>query len=90
MLHLNIRIVGMVQGVYFRGSAKRKADELGVCGFARNEPDGSVYCEAESENQAALDEFAAWCKIGPPSAIVDEVRVSVGALANFAGFIVTH
>ncbi|MBI2506744.1 MAG: acylphosphatase [Candidatus Colwellbacteria bacterium] len=37
--HLNIRVFGQVQGVFFRDSTRRKAEELGIKGFARNEPD---------------------------------------------------
>jgi acylphosphatase len=47
--HFNIRISGRVQGVFFRASTKAKAEELGISGFVQNEPDGSVYIEAEGE-----------------------------------------
>ena len=47
MKHYNIRIFGIVQGVYFRASTKMEADRLGVNGFVQNEMDGSVYIEAE-------------------------------------------
>ena len=90
MLHVNIRISGQVQGVFFRGSAQNKADELDIQGFARNEPDGTVYIEAESDDQAALDEFIAWCKVGPPSAEVDEVSVASGAYSNLKRFFISH
>ena len=56
MKHLKISITGRVQGVFFRDSARMEANRLGVAGFARNEPDGSVYIEAEGEKDA-LDEF---------------------------------
>lgn len=45
MKHISIRIYGRVQGVGFRVSAQKKADELGITGFVRNEPDGTVYLE---------------------------------------------
>ncbi|HNU41845.1 MAG TPA: acylphosphatase, partial [Cyclobacteriaceae bacterium] len=47
-MHINILVTGTVQGVYYRASTKQKADELGIKGFVRNQPDGSVYIEAEA------------------------------------------
>ncbi len=69
---LKIKISGTVQGVFFRHSAKLKADELGLNGFIRNENDGSVYSEAEGSKEM-LDKFLAWCRKGPPLAIVDKI-----------------
>ena len=54
--HTNLKIYGRVQGVFFRYTAKEKADEFAVTGFARNEEDGSVYIEAEGEEEN-LDKF---------------------------------
>ena len=67
-----IWIYGMVQGVFFRHSAKRTAEELGLAGFVRNEPDGSVYIEAEGEREV-LDKFLDWCRKGPAYAKVERV-----------------
>ena len=39
----SIRVTGLVQGVYYRYSTKRKGDELGLVGTVRNMPDGSVH-----------------------------------------------
>lgn len=72
MLHL--RIHGRVQGVWFRESARRKAEQLGVRGVARNEPDGTVTIEAEAADPATLTEFVKWCHQGPPLARVDKVE----------------
>ena len=47
MKHLEIKIFGKVQGVFFRSSARQKAGELGLSGFAENLADGSVEIEAE-------------------------------------------
>ena len=44
-----IVVRGRVQGVFFRASAAEKAAELRLAGFVRNEPDGSVYMEAEGD-----------------------------------------
>ncbi len=42
MIAFRIKVTGRVQGVFFRASTKEKAEELGINGWVRNEPDGSV------------------------------------------------
>lgn len=66
---LSIHIGGKVQGVFFRASAKKIADELGIKGIIRNEPDGGVYVEAEAE-EVVLSRFIDWCRHGPVHASV--------------------
>lgn len=83
--HLNISISGYVQGIFFRVTAKEKAEKLGIRGFARNEPDGSVYIEAEGEKDK-LGEFIKWCHDGPEVANVEKVEISEGPLRNFLEF----
>ena len=78
-------MIGQVQGVYYRALAKEKASELGLNGFVRNEPDGSVYLEAEGPSDA-LEKFVAWCKQGPQRAMVKEVIVKEGTVTGFKRF----
>ncbi|MCL5784025.1 MAG: acylphosphatase [Patescibacteria group bacterium] len=85
MKHLNITIYGLVQGVFFRASAKAEADKLEIKGFTKNLPDGSVYIEAEGEKEK-LDEFVKWCKAGPSMAQVKKVEVFEDSLKNFSQF----
>lgn len=85
--HVNINICGLVQGVFFRVSAKQQADKLNITGFARNEPDGSVYIEAEGQEKD-LDKFIKWCNIGPTLAEVEKIITSEGSLKNFKEFYV--
>lgn len=85
MKHYQIRITGKVQGVWYRGSTKRKAEELGLKGFVRNQPDGSVYAEVEGE-EANLKSLIKWCKEGPPLAKVETVLVEEASLKNFQNF----
>jgi len=47
MKRLHLKIFGRVQGVYFRSSAQSKAHELGLSGWAKNLPDGTVETVAE-------------------------------------------
>lgn len=83
--HLNIRIYGLVQGIFYRAAAKEEAEKFNITGFARNEPDGSVYIEAEGEEEN-LDKFISWCHIGPNMARVEKVKVEESPLKNFSEF----
>jgi acylphosphatase len=66
-------VFGTVQGVYFRHSTRLEARRLGVRGFARNLPDGSVEVLAHGA-AAAVDELRVWLGRGPSQAKVAEVR----------------
>lgn len=83
--HINIRIFGKVQGIFFRANAKNLADKLKLFGFAQNENDGSVYIEAEGEENQ-LNKFIEWCNIGPRMAKVEKVIVTEDKLKNFSKF----
>ncbi|AKU91406.1 acylphosphatase [Vulgatibacter incomptus] len=72
---VELRIVGKVQGVWYRASAAKAAQERGLVGWVRNMPDGSVEAIAEGP-RPALESFIDWCRKGPPAARVDEVRES--------------
>ncbi|MCS5693037.1 acylphosphatase [Cyanobium sp. FGCU-6] len=63
---------GVVQGVGYRASCRRQAIELGLSGWVRNRPDGSVEVEAEGEPQR-LTELQLWCEKGPEAAQVRSV-----------------
>jgi len=69
-----IRVYGRVQGVWFRAYTQRKAQELDIKGFVRNEADGTVYIEAEGEENA-MKAFIEWCQEGPPLAKVERIEV---------------
>lgn len=73
---MRAEISGRVQGVGFRFSTKQSADELGIKGIVRNEPNGTVYVEAVGENQQ-IDQFIESLRRGPsPAAIVEKVVVT--------------
>ena len=80
-------ITGRVQGVFFRMETKREADRLGVCGWVKNRPDGSVEAVLEGE-AAAVDAMLTWCRQGPPLAVVAHVEVrqerNRGEFSDFA------
>jgi len=80
-----IKVSGKVQGVFYRASTKEQADILGILGFVRNEPDGSVYIEAEAE-EAIMTRFIDWCQRGPRMACVDQCDVSEKETSGFKSF----
>ncbi|MFA6510020.1 MAG: acylphosphatase [Candidatus Peribacteraceae bacterium] len=78
-------IVGKVQGVFFRTYAKQVADRLGLKGWVKNMGDGSVSVHAEGETDT-LKEFEEWCRRGPPSAKVEDVRCDAAEEEGYKGF----
>ena len=71
----HLYIHGKVQGVYYRASALDIAIQLGITGWVRNLPNGSVEVVAEGQGNQ-LDQFIEWCKIGPQGASVSDVDVT--------------
>ena len=65
-------VMGKVQGVYFRHSARLEAKRLGLRGLARNLPDGSVEVLAQG-SQASVDALRRWLHRGPAHARVETV-----------------
>jgi acylphosphatase len=72
---IHVFVKGTVQGVYFRYSTQKKAEEYHLTGWVRNRADGSVeiLCEGTEEN---IDAMVRWCKIGPDRADVTEVQTT--------------
>lgn len=71
-----LKIHGKVQGVFFRQSTREKARELGLCGWVKNMPDGTVEALAAGPENA-VNELITWCGQGPAYARVDKVDVQV-------------
>ncbi|CAN5276383.1 acylphosphatase [soil metagenome] len=84
-LNVRLRIYGIVQGVNYRTHTRAKAEELRLSGIVRNEPDGSVYLEAEGPAEQ-VEKLKEWCKAGPSNAKVEKVEVEEGEIKNFKGF----
>jgi acylphosphatase len=83
--HINIEVRGKVQGVFFRDHTRRKAEELGIKGYVKNMEDGSVYIEAEQEEET-LEKFLEWCYEGSPRSRVDQVKSETAGFINFSSF----
>lgn len=67
-------VSGRVQGVFFRDTCQRVASGLGVRGWVRNRPDGSVEVAAEGDRDA-IGQLIEWCREGPPRAHVTATEV---------------
>jgi acylphosphatase len=76
-----------VQGVGFRYQARSRAKSLGLAGFVRNLPDGSVEAVFEGEDQR-VESMVEWSRHGPPGARVDDVEVSWEQSTGEQGFAV--
>lgn len=82
---VEITVTGRVQGVAFRHYAQGQACRLGVTGWVRNEPDGSVAAHLEGDD-AAVDAMVAWCGQGPSYARVAGVDVRPSEVTGARGF----
>lgn len=72
MYRLHLILSGRVQGVFFRAETRAKARQLGLVGWVKNLPDGSVEAVAEGPKEP-LNQFLVWCRRGPAMAHVTKV-----------------
>jgi acylphosphatase len=89
IIHKEITIKGRVQGVGFRINAKRVADSMHVQGQVKNLLDGSVWILAETTPDV-MEDFIAWCKSGPATAVVKEVDITDGDVQHIQGFTILY
>jgi acylphosphatase len=69
-----ILVRGIVQGVNFRWFTQRHAAELGLEGYVRNMPDGSVEVVAQGK-RGAVEQLLETLRLGPSAAVVEHVDV---------------
>lgn len=70
-----LRMIGRVQGVFFRQSTREMAEQIGLAGWVRNCPDGSVEALFVGSREQ-VDRAIAWCRQGPPAAAVDDLETT--------------
>jgi acylphosphatase len=78
---------GYVQGVFFRESVRRLAQQRGVCGWVANRYDGTVEAVFEGDPDA-VERLVDFCRAGPRGARVDAVDVSEEEPEQLSGFAV--
>ena len=78
-------IHGRVQGVFYRDWTVETARSLGLAGWVRNLPDGTVEAQVEGERQA-VERMVAAMEGGPPRARVERIEQSEGETEGYEGF----
>jgi len=84
---VHLLIKGKVQGVYYRVSAKKIAEEYGITGWIKNTKEGDVEAVAGGSNEAVTN-FIEWCKKGPRNASVTDVIITDMAIESHETFII--
>jgi acylphosphatase len=80
-MRLHAIVHGRVQGVGFRAYTQHEAISLQLCGWVRNNSDGTVEVVAEGP-KTALDRFLHYLQTGPPCASVTRVESSWGSYSG--------
>jgi acylphosphatase len=89
VIRRRVVVHGRVQGVWFRGATERQARALGVAGWVRNRPDGTVEAVFEGSD-GAVSRAIAYCRQGPPGARVERVEVADEPPEGLRGFDVRY
>lgn len=82
---VDVRVHGDVQGVGYRFGALRKADELDLAGWVRNEPDGDVTAHLEGIGHR-VDSMLEWMRAGTKWSHVSRVDVEDVESRGLEGF----
>jgi acylphosphatase len=82
---VRVVVTGRVQGVFFRDTCRREAESRGVCGWVRNNDDGSVEAVFEGASQA-VDALVKWARRGPAEAGVESIDVHAEEPEGLSGF----
>jgi acylphosphatase len=85
MTRRRVVVSGRVQGVFFRDTARRRAEAAGVAGWIGNRPDGAVEAVFEGE-PGPVEELVEFCRHGPSRAEVASVEVTDEEPEGLRGF----
>jgi acylphosphatase len=83
--NLRVVVAGKVQGVFFRANVKKVADIIGVKGLVRNEHNGTVFVEAEGDDEM-VNKLVDYCHHGPDGAKVEKVSITLGVIVGYDSF----
>ena len=90
MERAHITVHGRVQGVFFRANTIKMARELGLKGYTRNMPDGTVEIITEGPKDN-INKFVDYCKKSPRNSEVSKIDVKFGKANNeFDGFAIKY
>ena len=83
-------INGRVQGVFYRAETKKTADQLGIQGYVKNLPNGSVEAVFEGDS-SIVNKMLEWCSKGPSAAIVENIfSEKIEGLSIFEEFLIKY
>jgi acylphosphatase len=85
MIRRRVIVHGQVQGVFFRETARRRAQTAGVTGWVANRPEGTVEGVFEGDRDA-VERLVDFCREGPRGARVDWVDVVAEEPEGVIGF----
>ncbi|HSJ17789.1 MAG TPA: acylphosphatase [Solirubrobacterales bacterium] len=85
MTRRRVVVHGRVQGVFFRDTTRRRAIELGVAGWVRNNPDGTVEAAFEGGDDH-VERMVRFAHEGPHGALVERVEVVEEPPEGMTGF----
>jgi acylphosphatase len=88
VIRRRVVVHGYVQGVFFRDSMRRLAQQQGVSGWVANRWDGTVEAAFEGEPDA-VERLVSFCRTGPRGARVDSVDVYEEEPEGVSGFAVS-
>ena len=86
---MHLIVSGRVQGVFFRDNTRKKALGLGICGYAKNLPDGNVDVVAQGD-ELKIKELIDFIKKGPGISKVTDMKIKHRELENFKSFEIRH
>ncbi len=90
MIQIKAIVKGRVQGVFYRAHTQKQADRLGVKGYVKNLPDGSVEAVFEGDPKS-VSQMVKWCHQGPKASFVEHVLAKeADGLSNFETFKITY
>ena len=69
-----VKVYGLVQGVGFRMFVERSASRLGLTGWVKNMPDGTVQIDAQGPS-GLIDELLRDLGKGPPASKVSSLNI---------------
>ena len=76
---------GAVQGVFFRDTTRRRAEQHGLAGWVRNNPDGTVEAVFEGA-EADVERLVRFAHDGPSGARVERVEIFEEEPESLGGF----
>ena len=88
VVRARVRVTGRVQGVWYRQSTASAAQDLGLAGWVRNLPDGSVEAVAEGP-RTTVERLVAFMEEGPPHASVEHIDIAWEEPEGEHGFAIT-